>query len=284
MSLLISDIILMGQKQLAEGGVENSKLEAEQIYCHLKKIDKMGFFQRWSKEAEDGEIEAFFEMVKRRASREPLQHILGETEFMGYPFKVKKEVLIPRMDTEAVVLQAKEHIENKDKVLDLCCGSGIIGISLYKMMEEEKKSIKLTSVDLSQKALELTDENAKLNGVKLELLESDLFTNKKIKKYNLIVSNPPYIKSADIATLQVEVREHDPLLALDGGETGLDFYEKIVDEAPSHLKKKGYLVFEIGYDQGVSVAKLMKEKGFSDIEITKDLAGRDRAVKGKWKD
>lgn len=283
MDLLVSDMIAMGEKQLLEAGIENPKLEVEQIYCQLKKIDKMGYFQRWSKKADEGEIEAFFQMIKRRGEREPLQHILGEVEFLGYPFKVRKNVLIPRMDTEAVVLQASEHIKNKDKVLDLCSGSGIIGISLYKIMEAKKMNIKLTAVDLSQEALELTGENAKLNKVDLDIIKSDLFENKKIKRYNLIVSNPPYIRSGDIPNLQYEVREHDPLMALDGGENGLVFYERIIDQAPNHLKKNGYLVFEIGYDQGVEVAQLMKEKGFVDIEITKDLSGRDRAVKGCWK-
>ena len=283
MSLLISDVIGMGEKQLSDAGIESAKTEAREIYCHLKKIDKMQFFQRWSKVADDGEMESYFSVVERRCKREPLQHIFGEVEFMGFKFAVGKNVLIPRMDTEAVVIQAMNHVRNKGKILDLCCGSGIIGISIAKLCEKEGKKIKLTSVDISEAAIKLTEKNADINKVKVDILRSDLFENKKIKEYNMIVANPPYIPSDDIKNLDIEVREHDPLTALDGGEDGLSFYRKIVEESPKHLKKDGYVVFEIGYNQGVQVAELLKSRGFTDIEITQDLAGRDRVVKGQFK-
>lgn len=281
MKLLISDVVNLAEKQLKESGIANAKGEAEMIYCHMKKIDRVKFFQRWSKPADDGEMESYFSIVERRCKREPLQLIMGETEFMGYPFKVRKNVLIPRMDTEAVVSEAAKLLGHKNKILDLCCGSGIIGITLYKLGENEKKSVKLTSVDISDDALALTAENAQLNHVKPDILKSNLFDNKKIKTFDMIVSNPPYIKRDVIPTLDAEVKNYDPVLALDGGTDGLEFYRRIVELAPNHLKKKGYLLFEIGCDQGISVAEMLKSSGnFTDIEITKDLSGRDRVVKG----
>lgn len=284
MGLLVSDVVKMAEAQLKEAGIENAKGEAEQIYCHLKRIDRTGFFMRWSKESSDLDTEKYFRLVDERAKRRPMQHILGETEFMGYTFVVKENVLIPRMDTEVVVDEALKLINHKDSVLDLCCGSGIIGISLVLCAEEAKKTIKMTSVDISDDAIALTKENAQLNNVKLEIYKSDLFEGIKRKKYNLIVSNPPYIRSDVIPTLDVEVRDYDPINALDGGEDGLDFYRQIVNKAPDHLKKNGYLVFEIGHDQGVSVAELMKQSGsFENIEISQDLAGNDRMVKGQLK-
>ena len=136
-------------------------------------------------------------------------------------------------------------------------------------------------MDISDDALALTAENAQLNHVKLDILKSNLFDNKKIKTFDMIVSNPPYIKRDVIPTLDAEVKNYDPVLALDGGTDGLEFYRKIVELAPNHLKKKGYLLFEIGCDQGISVAEMLKSSGnFTDIEITKDLSGRDRVVKG----
>lgn len=284
MGLLVSDIIKMAETQLKEAGIDNAKGEAEQIYCHMKNLDRTKFFMRWSKEAGEIEMENYFNLIGERAKRRPMQHILGKTEFMGYPFVVKENVLIPRMDTEVVVEAAAELAANKDSVLDLCCGSGVIGISLVKYAEESKKNLKLTSVDISDDAVALTAENAQLNGVKAEILKGDLFESIKRKKYNMIISNPPYIKSEIIPTLDIEVREYDPLEALDGGADGLVFYRRIVDEAAEHLKKKGYLIFEIGHDQGVEVAELIKQNGsFENIEISKDLAGNDRIVKAQLK-
>lgn len=279
MGLLISDIIKMADKQLQEAGIINHKGEAEQIYCHIKKLDKMGFFQRWSKEAEEGEINEYFSLVKRRTDKEPLQLILGEVEFFGYRFLVRPNVLIPRMDTEPVVAEAVKLLKNKNKILDMCCGSGIMGITL--MSEAQKKGLKakLTSVDISDEALSLAKDNAKINNVEIEILKSDLFESKKLKKYDIILSNPPYIPSDDIESLDIEVKNFDPILALDGGSDGLDFYRKIIVESKKYLKKQGWIVFEIGYNQGISVAQMLKENGFVDIEITRDLSGRDRAVK-----
>ena len=279
-NLLVSDIIKMAEQQLQSAGICEAKQQAEQIYCLMKNFDKMRFFMQWSKEAGEIETENYFKLVAQRAAHKPVQLIFGETEFMGYPFKVGEKVLVPRMDTEVVVEEAERTARNKDSVLDLCCGSGIIGIALMKKAAENKKALKVTSSDMSEAAIELTRENARLNEVRIEVVQGDLFEPVKKKKYDLIVSNPPYIESHVIPTLDREVKDYDPIEALDGGEDGLDFYRKIIREAPEHLKKKGRIVFEIGYNQGNAVAELLKASGvFEDIEITKDLAGNDRAVK-----
>ena len=278
----VSELVKMGETHLIESGIDNAKGEAEQIFCGIKNYDRGKFFLRWSKEATDNEIESFMEHIEKRAKRIPLQQVLGSTEFMGYPFKVTEEVLIPRMDTEVLVCEALKHIEKKDHILDMCTGSGIIGISIAKECEEKKMPVKVTCSDLSDHAISLTKENMELNGVKLEIVKSDLFEKFKRKKFDVIVSNPPYIPKDVIPTLEVEVKDHDPIMALDGGEDGLDFYRAITKEAVNHIKKKGHLLYEIGHDQGEAVAQLLKENDFIEIEVIKDLAGLDRVVHGAY--
>lgn len=198
---------------------------------------------------------------------------------MGLKFKVDPEVLIPRMDTEVVALAAELLIKEKkrDTLLDLCCGSGILGISLAK-----RCGVKVTATDINPAAKALTEINANTHGVKMTVLLGDLYGPIKNKKYHIIVSNPPYIPQAVIPTLMAEVKDYEPMNALDGGCDGLDFYRRIIAEAPEHLKKEGALVLEIGHDQGEAVCRLMEETGcFTEINIATDLAGKDRVVSGK---
>lgn len=276
----VSELLKMGETHLTESGIDNAKGEAEQIFCGMKNYDRSKFFLRWSQEATENEIESFMVLIEKRATRMPLQQVLGSTEFMGYPFKVTEEVLIPRMDTEILVEEALKVISKKDHVLDLCTGSGIIGISIAKECESNKLPVKVTLSDLSDHAIALARENMDLNGVKLEVVQSDLFEKFKKKKFNVIVSNPPYIPKDVIPTLDVEVREHDPIMALDGGEDGLDFYRQITAEAVEHLKKNGHLLYEIGHDQGEEVFEMLNSAGFENIQVIKDLAGHDRVVSG----
>lgn len=276
MSLLVRDLVKMGELQLSKAGIDSAKYEAEYLYRHMKNYDRSKFLLMWSKAADDLAVEKYLGLVEQRATRVPLQHITGEMEFMDGTFTVRPKVLIPRFETEGVVLEGEKLLKPKGSVLDLCCGSGIIGISLAM-----RNQIKLTLADYSNDAIELTKENLARNGVKAEVAQGDLFGAVPKKKFNMIISNPPYIRSDVIPTLEVEVREHDPISALDGGEDGLDFYRRIVDEAPEFLKKEGALVFEIGHDQGDAVSAMMAEKGvFENIEVIKDLAGLDRAVVG----
>ena len=217
--------------------------------------------------------------VDRRAKGEPLSSIFGFVDFYGLRLEVNKKVLSPRMETEILVeLAIKKIKENNYKTaLDLCTGSGAIGICLAKFT-----SVQVTGIDISNQALLVAESNATKNGVKIEFLQSDLFNElKKRNKYDIIVSNPPYIKSQDILSLDEEVKKYDPRLALDGGEDGLDFYKTIIKEAPMHLNKGGILMFELGINQFKDVQTLMKNEGYEEIEIVKDYNKIERIIYGR---
>ncbi len=277
MSLIVKDLVKMGEIQLNKAGCPEPKLDAELLYCFMKNINRTEFIMEWSDIVEDRICEKYFDLIAIRATRRPLQHIIGTQEFMGLPFGIREDVLIPRHDTETVVEKAEEIIRsNKVKtVLDLCCGSGAIGVSLAK----RNPSLKVTATDSSAAAKALTQSNAKRNSVKIDVQLGDLFTPLGHKKYDMIVSNPPYIPREVIGTLADEVRRFEPQEALDGGPTGLDFYHKIIAEAPVHLKKAGWLVLEIGHDQAKAITKLLDESGaYDEITVYKDLAKNDRTV------
>ena len=226
-------------------------------------------------EVSNGTAQEYYDLIEERASRVPLQHITGEQEFMGYRFKVTKDVLVPRMDTELLVEEAAKRAILGARILDLCTGSGIIGISLKKICF----GAEVTMTDVSDAALEVAKENAEANKAEVRIIKSDMFEGLDPgEKFSMIVSNPPYIAASEIAELDPEVKDHDPLIALDGGKDGLDFYRIIAKEAPEHLLPDGHLLLEIGYDQGESVPALLAEAGFRDIEVIKDLAGNDRVV------
>jgi release factor glutamine methyltransferase len=277
MSLIVKDLVKMGETQLTKAGCPEPKLDAELLYCYMKNIDRTEFIMEWSDMVEDRICEKYFDLIAIRATRRPLQHIVGTQDFMGLTFGVREDVLIPRHDTETVVEKAEEIIRtNKVKtLLDLCCGSGVIGISLAR----RNPGLKVTATDSSAAAKALTQSNAKRNSAKIDVLIGDLFTPLGHKKYDMIVSNPPYIPREVIGTLADEVRRFEPQDALDGGPSGLDFYQKIIADAPSHLKKAGWLVLEIGHDQAKAVAKLIEENGsYDEINVFKDLAKHDRTV------
>lgn len=230
------------------------------------------------------EKEAFLEEVlDKRIRRVPLQYLMGSCEFMGYPFFVDERVLIPRQDTECLVEKAVELIRDSQRngkeapqVLDLCTGSGCIGISIKKLCP---KAV-VTLSDVSEGALEVAARNADALEAEVSLIQSDLF--EKIRgKYDYIISNPPYIPTKVIEGLMPEVRDYEPHLALDGTADGLFFYRKIVQEAEKYLKEGGVLLFEIGQEQGADLTEIMEKQGFAQIKIWKDLAGLDRVVMGR---
>ena len=232
----------------------------------------------------DEEICSLAKMLEKRNQHIPVQQITGEAWFMGYPFFVNENVLIPRMDTEVLVeavltrLPAVPVTENgKRRVLDMCTGSGCILLSLLK----EEEGLLGTGADISEKALLVARENAHRLECEAQFIFSDLWENIE-DTYEIIVSNPPYIVRNVISTLDTEVKDHEPVLALDGGEDGLDFYRKIVADTHRHLVPGGLLAFEIGYDQGQALTALLKKAGYRNIEILKDLAGLDRVALG-WR-
>ena len=303
MGLQVKEIIKIAEKQMADAGVRDAQIDAKELFAYMMDYDKVGMMMHWQDMLQDNQCEAYFDLVAERASRIPLQHIIGTQEFMGHTFKVNSDVLIPRQDTETMVEDAIEllgkgtlrsgnyndgiRVKDNPDILDLCCGSGAIGISLAK--EFPKASVVCS--DISKKALALATENAKANSAKnVKFVESDMLSaayfNGKLKsrKFDLIISNPPYIQSAVIETLEPEVKDHEPRIALDGGEDGLDFYRQIASDAASHLKKNGILMMEIGYDQRDEVKNLLAETGaYEKIVGLTDLAGLDRIVVARKK-
>lgn len=279
MSLELKEVIKIAKNQLSDAGIHDAENDAKELYCNLTGIDRVGLMMRWTDVIQDNRIEAYFEVIEKRAAHTPLQHITGTQAFMGLTFKVNENVLIPRMDTETLVYEAVRKLDKGGEALDLGTGSGAIGISVAKLCPRAK----VTVSDISDDALELAKENAALNNVKLKAVKSDLLAAFKsrlgAKKFDMIISNPPYIATDVIADLEPEVREHEPMLALDGGMDGLDFYRIIAQDAPNHLKKDGMLLLEIGHDQGYLVPALLRGSGcFDEIKVIKDISGNDRVV------
>ena len=226
----------------------------------------------------DSKIEnKYFKILEKRQKGIPLQYILGEEDFYGRTFKVIEGVLIPRQDTEISVEKILNVIENNqiNNMLEIGCGTGIVSISV-----DLESSVDVTAVDISEKAMENTRINKENLNSKIKIIKSDLFSNIN-EKFDLIYSNPPYIKSCEIENLQVEVRDYEPRLALDGGEDGLFFYRSIIKSSPEFLNHKGFLVFEIGYDEAEDICNLMKDK--FEVEVYKDLNNLDRVVVGQLK-
>ncbi len=232
---------------------------------------------------EEDRIKLFY-LLHDRLRRVPMQHITGKAYFYGHEFKVNGNVLVPRPDTEILVEEVLKILTGNERVLDMCTGSGCILIAC-DLGEDKKYHFKEgVGADISEKALEIAKENAvSLGAENLEFVSGDLFENVK-GTFDIIVSNPPYIARGDIMELEPEVRDFDPLNALDGGEDGLVFYRRIAEAAPDYLKKDGTILFEIGYNQAKEVEEILREQGFSDINIIKDYGGNDRVVKAVYKD
>ena len=264
------------QEYLLDRKVEEAATDAWILLSEVTGISRTAFLMEPSREIGEEDRKRFEDFLQRRGEREPLQYITGHQNFMGLDFKVSPAVLIPRMDTEVLVEKALERICMGDRVLDLCTGSGCIAISLKKLAGD----ITVTASDLSEDALKLARENARLNQTEIEFIHSDLF-EQITGRYDLIVSNPPYIETQVIQSLQQEVRAHEPFMALDGKEDGLHFYREILRNAGLYLKSGGWILFEIGYDQGDALRELLLQYNFDNIRIDKDLAGLDRVAIGR---
>ena len=273
-----------GRLRLVENEIAEAALDARLLLEYICHTDRNELIVHGDRECSDLEEQFYRMTIDRRASHIPLQHITGVQEFMGLTFKVNEHTLIPRQDTEILVEEAMRHLSDGMRILDMCTGSGCILLSLLKYSNECEG----IGIDISGKALAVARENASHLQLDASFLEGDLFTpladfvSEKTtdRLFDMIVSNPPYIETAVIDTLMPEVREHEPVLALDGMEDGLHFYRRIVSEAPAHMRKGAYLFFEIGCEQGEVVKTLMQEGGFEQVEILKDYAGLDRVVYG----
>ena len=289
MGLQIKEILAVADNILSEAGINESKIDAQLILSYVISYDERRIFMNWAKEIEYDHAELFFELIQQRAAGRPTQYITQSQNIMEYVFHVDERVLIPRMDTEVVIEAVLKYMnENKgiQRVLDLCTGSGVIAICLAK----KAPSLKITATDIDADALDVAAGNATRHKVesKVKFLQSDLFSeiNMKFgsKKFDLIVSNPPYIRTKAISTLQREIIEYEPIQALDGGEDGLDYYREIVQDAPDFLTKGGALFFEIGYDQADAISALIEETNkYGMITVLKDLAGNDRVLFTKLK-
>ncbi len=273
-----------GKKKLEEAGIEEASLDARLLLEYVCHTDRNELLVYGDKNRSEFEAQVYQMAVDRRAARIPLQHITGEQEFMGLRFRVNEHVLIPRQDTEILVEEAMRCLADGMRILDLCTGSGCILLSLLKYSNECEG----IGIDISDKALLTARENASALQLDAVFLEGDLFaplenyvsSKTKDRLFDIVVSNPPYIETEEIKVLMPEVREHEPLLALDGGEDGLSFYRKIIQKAPEYMRKGAHLFLEIGCKQGKAVRALMQEAGFSQIQILKDYAGLDRVVFG----
>lgn len=269
-----------GWKVLAEAGIEEAALDARLLLEQICGTDRNTLLIHGDREVTEQEQLAYTEAIERRSRRIPLQHITGSQNFMGLDFKVNEHVLVPRQDTEILVEEVLRELQDGMQILDLCTGSGCILISLLYY----SNWCHGVGVDISRDALEIARHNgAALLGQEKQFafVESDLFAQVE-GRFDVIVSNPPYICREVIETLMPEVRDHEPRLALDGGEDGLDFYRRIVAESPAHLNGGGRLYLEIGCDQGDAVQRLLLEQGFREVNIVQDYAGLDRVVYGSW--
>lgn len=265
----------LGEKVLKMADIADAKVDAWLLLEMVCKIDRNFYYLHLEDDLSEEQVSGYEIALKKRAEHIPLQYIVGETEFMGLRFKVNASVLIPRQDTETLVEEALKVIEPGMKVLDLCTGSGCIIISiLHNIMNVEGDA-----VDISRQALNVAIENAKLNDVVVNFERSDLFDN-VTGTYDVIVSNPPYIPTAQVLKLMPEVQNFEPMEALDGKEDGLFFYRRIIQECGAYLKENGKILFEIGHDQGVMVSGMLRAAGFKNVTIKKDLSGNDRVVSG----
>lgn len=269
------EAIGLGEKILTTAGIADVKTDAWMLLEMAMKIDRNFYYMHMNDEITGEQLAEYESVLKKRAEHIPLQYIIGETEFMGLPFKVNSSVLIPRQDTETLVEEALKVAKPGMKVLDMCTGSGCIIISIL----HHGKELEGYASDISRHAINVAKENAKQNHVAVSFETGDLFDHIK-GKYDIIVSNPPYIRTEEIAKLMPEVQNFEPFDALDGKEDGLFFYRKIVEQAGDYLNPGGYLLFEIGHDQGQDVSELMVKAGFKDVRVIKDLAGNDRVVTG----
>ena len=281
-----------GQKQLQLAGIDDADLDAWYLLEFVTGISRTMYYVKMQDKILSEQEKQYRGFIETRASHIPLQHITGVQEFMGLEFIVNEHVLVPRQDTEVLVESGLKVLEPGMKVLDMCTGSGCILISLMKLygtsqaettgeVTEDEKMLCGVGVDISEEALKVAKANGEKIGVKAEFIQSDLFENVR-GEYDVIVSNPPYIRTAVIEELKEEVKCHDPFIALDGKEDGLYFYRKIVEKSLEYLSDGGRLLFEIGHDQGEEVKKLMEQAGFTGVTVKKDLAGLDRVVLGKY--
>lgn len=265
-----------GKGTLAAAGIEEAELDARLLLEEICGTDRNTLLVHGDRNVTEEELAQYKEMLEKRSAHIPLQQIIGRQSFMGLDFYVDENVLIPRQDTELLVEEALQELHDGMRILDMCTGSGCILLSLLKYSNDCEG----IGADISEEALKVAERNRVQLGLEnAAFIRSDLFEAVE-GKFDLLMSNPPYICSDVIDTLMPEVREHEPRQALDGSADGLHFYRRILADCRAYLKPGGMLLFEIGYDQGEAVKRLMEENGFLEVEVKKDYGGLDRVVLG----
>lgn len=275
-NLTIKENLEYAIKKLKENDIEECSLKAKLLLSYVLIKPKEFLIINEEKNLSEAEQEKFNRLLEQMIDNVPLQYLVNKQEFYGIEFFINENVLIPQPDTEILVEEVINisNRENKKEILDMCTGSGAIAIALSKNI----KNANIIATDISDKALEIAKKNDKEN--KINFIKSDMFENLKNKKFDVIVSNPPYIKTDIIKTLSKEVQK-EPMLALDGGKDGLNFYRIIINDADKHLNSNGYLCLEIGDDQKEEIIQLLKQKKYKEIYSKKDLSGNDRIVVAK---
>lgn len=279
--MTLRELVEYGEQMLKSAGIEDYKNDVKFLAMEAFEYTYTEYILNMSEHMNADKQVLFEEYILIRTNRIPCQYIVCKKNFMGYDFNVSEGVLIPRPETELLVEKALQICKNRLEVdvLDMCTGSGCIGISfkLYREMENFSKD-RILLADISSKAIEVAGKNnSELLGGRCEIIQTDLFANIE-GKFDMILSNPPYIKTKDVDELMIEVRDFEPRIALDGMEDGLYFYDIIIKEARKHLNENGKLLFEIGYDQYEELQKLLIAAGYKDIELIKDYAGLDRII------
>jgi len=286
-----------GAVYLEKHGVPNARNNAEWILCDATDCNRLQIYVDVSGEVAPDQRDRYLDNLRRRAGREPLQYILGTTEFMSLPFRTPRGVFVPRPDTEVLVEATEARLRDLPlspclRVLDLCCGSGVIAVSLAHRVP----NLEAWAVDRSAGAVEATAKNAAVNGVEERvrpvIADAAGFISAGLdigpatpsgghpQRFSAVICNPPYITTSDVSSLPPEVREHEPVDALDGGPDGLQFYRQIVPMLPGRLETGGFAAFEIGDTQGEAVSAIMAEAGFAEVSVALDYAGRARVVTG----
>lgn len=277
--MTIRQAVSWGSDKLKSHGVENAEHDSFELLSAVNGMTRTFYLVNGDSFLSEEDFLLFEEYIDKRAAHIPLQHIIGKAYFYGYEFEVNGDVLVPRQDTEILVGEVMKVARSGDYILDMCTGSGCIGITIAKKFPE----VKVLGIDVSEKALAVAEKNKhNLEADNIDFMLSDLFEklNQDIT-FDIIVSNPPYIPTKVIDGLQDEVRLHDPILALDGSEDGLKYYRNISSEAGMYLEPDGWLCFEIGAEQALDVSDIMEREGFRNITVIKDLAGLDRVVMGR---
>lgn len=270
--LTLKEALAKAVDKLQQMEVPDADIDAWYLLSYVTGLDRAAFFLHGEEPMAESDMIRYRDLVTKRGERIPLQHLTGEQEFMGLDFHVNEHVLIPRQDTECLVERVLPYVDGK-RVLDVCTGSGCIAIAIAKL----GKPLIVHGVDISEETLAVARQNATELNASVELFVGDLMT-KMDGQYDVIVSNPPYIPPSVIEGLMPEVRLHEPMLALDGGQDGLEFYRRIAGQAVTRLAPNGRLFLEIGCEQAAAVAEILQKQGYREVQVFQDLAGKDRIV------